>query len=85
MSLTNTLPSHSCGLYLEHNAYKCLYESVEHAVADLEDAWISPEERVKALETGDIWTLQWYPDTPVGFYLLAASNLDVLLDRARCV
>lgn len=86
MTLEALLPTHSCGLHLEHNTHKNLYESIEDAIAELEGSWISAVERAKALETGDIWTLQWYPDTPVGCYLLAASNLDVLLEHARkCV
>lgn len=72
------LPPHKCGLYLEHNAHRDVYESVEDAVEELGASWVSPGERNRALQTGEIWTLQWYPETPVGFNLIAASSLEAL-------
>ena len=76
------LPTHKCGLYLEHNQYKDYYDSIEEGVASL-DSWVSEEERQKALATGEIWVLQWYPDTPVGFNRLAASSLEAVVENAR--
>ena len=76
------LPPHKCGLYLEHNQYKDFYDSIEKGVASL-DSWVSEEERQKALATGEIWVLQWYPDTPVGFNRLAASSLEMVMENAR--
>lgn len=34
-------------------------------------------------ESGDIWQVQWYPDTPVGFHCVFAASLDQAIDRAR--
>jgi len=78
------LPAHKCGLYLTHNAYKDVHQSIEKAVADIDaettTTWISLEERERSLASGDIWDLQWYPNTPVGFYRRIASTLEAVLD-----
>lgn len=80
-----TFPSHKCSLTLEHNEYKDAYESIEAGVRDEDGCWVSPEERQKALDTGDIWVLHWHPETPVGFYRLVASSLETLLEHANKV
>lgn len=80
------LPDHKCGLYLEHNVHRDYYLSIEKAVEEIDEEnepWVSPKEREKALATGEIWTLQWYPETPIGFHRLAASTLEALLERAN--
>jgi len=38
--------------------------------------WVSEEERQKALATNSVWSIQWYPETPVGFCLVAASTFE---------
>lgn len=76
-------PKHKAGLALEHNVYKGYHDPVERGVADEDEHWINDEEREKALATGEIWTLQWYPDTPVGFHRLAAASLESLLEHAN--
>lgn len=79
------LPSHECGLYLIHNEYKDYYLSIEQAVEEELGFWISPEEKANALRSGEVWTLQWYPHTPIGFNKLAASTLEALLEAAGAV
>ena len=45
----------------------------------LEDCdWVSPEEKLKAIELDSVWELQWYPDTPIGSYYVAASSLEAI-------
>lgn len=82
MTIEQKFPKHKCGLYLTHNEYKDYYQTIEQAIEE-QDArnteWVTPTERQKAIETGSIWVLQWYPDTPIGFFTAAASDLDVLL------
>lgn len=46
---------------------------------DLRD-WVSPEEREKALANNTVWSVQWYPNTPVGFNQLYASSLPALIE-----
>lgn len=41
--------------------------------------WVSEEERQKALNENSVWTLQWYPETPVGFNCIGASSLAALI------
>lgn len=83
-------PEHKAGLTLTHNDHRGVYQSVEDWDADQQRGsdggawyeWVSDEERQRAIESDSVWTLQWYPDTPVGFFALAASDLNVLLDAA---
>lgn len=84
------LPEHKASLHLTHNDHLASYQTAEEAIA-YDDAqakddcdffnWVSDEQKQKARETGSIWTLQWYPDTPVGFCTLAASDLEAILEH----
>lgn len=47
----------------------------------IDEGWVSNEERVKACEENSCWTLQWYPDTPVGFCILRASSIQAIFDE----
>jgi hypothetical protein len=42
----------------------------------------NPAEMEKAISEDSLWTLQWYPDTSVGFYRVAASTLEKCLELA---
>lgn len=77
-------PKHECGLYLEHNVYRNYYDSIESAVAQEDEltTWESDEHKKRAIETKQLWTLQWYPNTPIGFYRVAAPTLEELLTFA---
>ena len=70
-------------LTLTHNEHKNYYQTVTESaeMGDLgyrDTDWVSPEQRQKAIDTDECWTLQWYPDTPVGFNIMSAADLDVL-------
>ncbi len=76
------LPKHACGLYLTHNEHKDYYETLETWLdgrAETAPPFASDEARAKAMATDDVWVLQWYPRTPVGFNLIAAPTLEELL------
>lgn len=45
--------------------------------------WVSEAEKEKAYAENKMWTIQWYPNTPTGFYRLSASSLDVLLEALK--
>jgi hypothetical protein len=80
-------PKHEAALHLTHNEHKSYYLTVKECIADsshgyTEECWVSPEQMQKAITTNDCWTLQWYPHTPVGFLILTAADLDVLLEAA---
>ena len=81
----NWLPEHKCGLFLTHNEHRNYYETVEQWLENGQRddpksgfEWVSPEEREKAIREDSVWTLQWYPDTPIGSYDIAASSLEAL-------
>lgn len=76
MKVTLHLPAHECGLYLVHNEHKDVYQSVEDFY-DEED-FTSEEEWKKAIKENSVWSLQWYPRTPVGFGRICASSLEGL-------
>lgn len=79
MNELDWLPKHAAGLTLQHNDHKSVYDSVEQWIEKntLFD-FISEGEKQKAIATDSIWTLQWYPHTPIGFYSIAASSLAAL-------
>lgn len=76
-------PEHKCGLYLTHNEHKDYYLTAEQWLDDRGGAyvdWPDEAERRKAIETNEVWTLQWYPKTPIGSYYLGAASLDRLME-----
>ncbi len=78
-------PDHKAALYLTHNDHLNCYATVAKFIEEEDHGyrdWVSEEQKQKAIETNDCWFLQWYPDTPVGFCILAAADLDVLLEHA---
>lgn len=80
-------PDHKCALFLTHNEYKSYYETIEDVLEQQEfsgvNDWVSEEQRQKFKETGEIWVLQWYPDTPIGSCIAIASDLDALLEAVN--
>lgn len=74
----NWLPEHKCGLYLTHNDHKDMYELIQDCYEPKD--FISPEEYEKAIKEDSVWTLEWYPDTPVGRHVMRASSLQAIED-----
>ena len=35
------------------------------------------------IDTNELWTLQWCPNTPIGFNAVAASTFEELIDLAN--
>lgn len=71
---------------LEHNDHKCCYQSIEEwsETSGKMFHWVSEDEYRKAVVINNVWTIQCYPDTPVGFYAYAASDLGALLKHVGC-
>lgn len=67
---------HSINYY---NAKEWLEEG-HHGDVDCNDDFVSPEERQKAIDNNSIWSIQIYPNTPVGSYTVAASTLQACVD-----
>lgn len=77
----NWLPKHECSLYLTHNEHKSVYESIEHFY-DKADFVDEPEWN-KAIAENSVWSLQWYPDTPIGFNIICAASLERLQEAVK--
>jgi hypothetical protein len=58
-----------------------MYETIEEFYDHTD--FISPEEWSKAVAEDSVWVLQWYPDTPIGSYIVAASTLEAIEARVK--
>jgi len=81
------LPAHKASLHLTHNDHLSNYWTVaefdQNETAMHGDAsWVSEEQRQKAIALNEMWELQWYPDTPVGFYVLRGCDLWAVIAAA---
>ena len=75
-------PKHEASLRLTHNDHKSYYQTVAESIEAGDHGyrdWVSEEQKRKAIDTNECWFVQWYSDTPVGFCIMAAADLDVLL------
>lgn len=76
----------NCNLYLTHNEHMVNYQTVAEAILEERefdaDGWISEEQKQKAIDTNDCWTIQWYPDTPIGFYRMHGADVAPLVEAA---
>lgn len=87
--LVRRLPPHACELTITHNPHRTDYATVEKYLALCEErghgydeSELAPEDRARAIETDELWVVQWYPDTPVGSCVVAAATLERALERA---
>jgi hypothetical protein len=76
-----------CGVHITVNEHRDYYETVEQHFKsnpikeeDLEDIESDFYEKMKELNT--IVELQYYPDTPVGFYKIYHYDIEMALDEA---
>lgn len=77
------LPKHECQLSIVHNEHKSNYETVEQWLEDDFFQWDSEEAKQRAIETDEVWTIQWYPNTPIGSHAIAAPTLEEALELAN--
>jgi LmbE family N-acetylglucosaminyl deacetylase len=78
------LPRHECSLTIEHNDHKSYYETAKAFIDDHAWwQWRDEESKRLAIKNDDVWTMQWYPDTPVGSITVASHSLESLLDFAK--
>lgn len=77
------LPAHKCSLHLTHNEHLSYYATVEEEDRRGHWDWVSEEQRQLAVERNEMWQIQWYPETPVGFHSLCAAELGPLLEALR--
>lgn len=70
------LPPHHC-LSIQHNEHKSTYTSINDYLNEEYVKYdISFEEAQKCLREDEIWEVQVYPYTPIGFYKTCASTLE---------
>lgn len=95
--MTNAIPSraamfpaHRCGLFLTHNEHRDYYEPAADWIAQketlmdgAEGLWKDAAARQRAIDTDEVWVLQWYPERPVGFCIVMAPTLDEVLELAK--
>ena len=74
-------PKYSVALYIEHNDHKTVYTTVTDWLEGMEcpPEFKSPESRQRCIDTDSLWVMQWYPNTAIGSYSIAAPTLDELL------
>lgn len=85
-SLRSLLRGEHSSLTLSFNDHACNYVTVKEAVESncmLEHGtWVSDEEKRRAIESNSLWSLHWYPDTPIGCYDLMGSSLESVVMAA---
>jgi len=80
---TALLPAHKASLHLTHNQHLAYYETVEQYLSDRDFSFQCDTDREESISSNEIWELQWYPDTPIGFYSIAAPTLGKLMAFAK--
>lgn len=79
------LPTHM-SLSIEHNQHKNSYSKIEEYLLE------EPMERIKELSdeefkicvsTNELWEIQWYPITPIGFHYVCGPTLESCLEKIQ--
>lgn len=72
------MPPHKACCTIQHNDHLSNYSTVTQEMKHNPDwfvgAWVSDESRDYAIEHNELWSLQWYPESPVGFNNLCAGR-----------
>lgn len=81
-------PEHKVSLNLTHNHHKIYYETIEEYLSRLKDSisdedWATATSRERAIGNDELWELQWYPDTPVGCFIVFGASLEEVLKKAN--
>lgn len=70
------------GVYLEANKYRDYYETIEGAVAEEKIAEEDKELAERIIKEGQLISLQFYPDTPIGFYKVYGTTFEEVVKKA---
>ena len=70
-------------LFITHNGHHTNYESVKDYLDCNDRIEITPEDREECIRLNEIWELQWYPETPIGFYCVGAPTLENCVQLAN--
>ncbi len=88
-----------CGIYLTINKHRNYYESAQNAIDEINEMGknnnghhdnyepeISAELSERMNKEDQIFELQFYPNTPIGFYIVYGSSLDEVIQKAiKCL
>jgi hypothetical protein len=67
-------------LHLEHNPHNGYHETVRVYLETVKSiSFADQDEKQKAISLDELWVLQWYPDTSIGFFQVGAATLDACL------
>lgn len=76
-----------CGVYLEVNRYRDYYISIEEAIKDINsiatEQEIDDELSARMIAEDSLVSLQFYPNTPIGFYKVYGTALDEVVEKAK--
>ena len=84
--LMDVLPKYGVCLSINHNDHKGTHCSVEDHLGwcqATDDGFLSPEDRAACIATNELWEIQWYPATPIGFCKAYGSTLANALRAAQ--
>lgn len=71
-------------VHINFNQHKAYYESVLDCLGDdVDDIYV--DEVKKMIELDRVYELQFYPNTPNGFYRLFGHDIEKLIDDALCI
>lgn len=75
------LPVHSVTLHIVHNQHRSYYQSARDYLltphgreADPGD-FVDADDYERCLAGDELWEIQWYPNTPIGFVCVFGSTL----------
>ena len=74
-----------CGVFIEVNEHRDYYQTAEQAILeDIERDGEKLDEDIKAkmIELNTIVRVQFYPNTPIGHYVVYHYDIDLALDAA---
>ena len=74
-----------CGIYLEINGHRDSYQSIKDAIKEINISnknEIEEELAKKMIKENTIVSLQFYPDTPIGFYIVYGTSIGEVLNKA---
>lgn len=75
-----------CSIGIEINEHLDYYQSIDTAIKELlETESVSESEIAKIRQRETIINLQFYPETPIGFYRLIGSDLEEVLSAAVAI
>lgn len=79
-----------CGVHLTVNAHRDVYINAQQQIAEWNEQLdcpleIDPDVLKVICDTDTIVELQFYPDTPIGFYRIIHHDLETALDMALAV